>query len=79
MSNNNLDYNKTWVRPSIRIGIVTVGLAMAFSFLPNIYLYIKYGVFPPLDIAFKSWLSIATIFNVKKMCIRDRYTGWSLS
>lgn len=63
MSNNNLDYNKTWVRPSIRIGIVTVGLAMAFSFLPNIYLYIKYGVFPPLDIAFKSWLSIATIFG----------------
>ncbi|WP_352419300.1 hypothetical protein [Proteiniborus sp.] len=60
---NNSDFNQTWVKPSIKIGIATVSLAMVFSFLPNIYLYIKYGVFPPLSVALRSWLSVATIFG----------------
>lgn len=60
---SNLDFNQTWVKPSIKIGITTVSLAMIFSFLPNIYLYAKYGVFPPLSVALRSWISIAAVFG----------------
>lgn len=34
-------YAKSFTKPSIRIGIITVLLAMVGSFLPNIYLYIS--------------------------------------
>lgn len=34
-------YAKSFTKPSIRIGAITVLLAMVGSFLPNIYLYIS--------------------------------------
>lgn len=34
-------YAKSFTKPSIRIGTITVLLAIVGSFLPNIYLYIS--------------------------------------
>lgn len=39
-------YAKSFTKPSIRIGTITVILAMVGSFFPNIYLYLAYGVWP---------------------------------
>lgn len=39
-------YAKSFTKPSIRIGTITVLLAMLGSFFPNIYLYLAYGVWP---------------------------------
>ena len=37
-------YAKSFTKPSIRIGTITVLLAMLGSFFPNIYLYLAHGV-----------------------------------
>ena len=39
-------YAKSFTKPSIRIGTITVLLAMLGSFFPNIYLYLAHGVWP---------------------------------
>ena len=39
-------YAKSFTKPSIRIGTITVLLAMLGSFFPNIYLYRAHGVWP---------------------------------
>ncbi len=57
------DYNKAFTAPSIRIGTITVLLAMVASFLPNLYLYFAYGVWPDLSHMLSSWGSIAIAFG----------------
>lgn len=55
--------DEIWVKPVIRVGMTTLLLAAFLSFLPSIYLYMKYGVFPSFDIAMKSWGMIAALFG----------------
>lgn len=42
-------YAKSFTKPSIRIGTITVLLAMLGSFFPNIYLYLAHGVWPDVS------------------------------
>lgn len=48
-----------WTRPSIRVGIITVVATMIASFLPNLYLYLAYGVFPSWHHALAAWGQVA--------------------
>lgn len=60
---DNKRFEELWFKPVIRVGMVTLLLAAALSFLPCIYLYIKYGAFPSPQDALKSWGMIAVIFG----------------
>lgn len=60
----NMDFHKSWDKKVVRLGIITVLLAMACSFLPNIVLWILYGVTPTLSGALKSWAAVATAYGV---------------
>ncbi len=58
-----VDYEKSFTRPSIRVGTITVGLAILASFLPNLYLLVAYGVWPDLSHMLSAWGSIAIAFG----------------
>ena len=60
---NHEEFERIWKGPAIRIGIVTVVVPMLMCFLPNVYLYVVHGVFPPWGVAFKAWGMIAAIFG----------------
>ncbi len=57
------EFEKIWKAPVIRIGVVTVLIPMFLCFLPSLYLYVQYGVFPPIPVALKAWGMIAAIFG----------------
>lgn len=57
------EFQTVWTRPVVRIGMTTMLLAAALSFLPVIYLALVYETFPPLDIALKAWGMIAALFG----------------
>ena len=57
------EFENIWKKPVIKIGVVTVLIPMLMCFLPNLYLYMKFGVFPPISVALKSWGMIAAIFG----------------
>ena len=56
-------YAKCFTKPSIKIGTITVILAMVGSFLPNIYLYFAYGIWPDASHTLSAWGSIAMAFG----------------
>ncbi|AHG22469.1 hypothetical protein Z042_24820 [Chania multitudinisentens RB-25] len=53
----------SWSATSIRIGRICFFLAIVTSFAPLLYFYLVYNVYPPLDVALTSWLSIAMVFG----------------
>ena len=57
------EFDNIWKKPVIKIGVVTVLIPTFMCFLPNLFLYIKFGVFPPVSVALKSWGMIAAIFG----------------
>ena len=57
------EFAQVWEKPAIRIGMATVLIAVVISLLPNVYLYAKYGVLPPLGIAFKAWGMVVVAFG----------------
>ena len=57
------EFEQIWNEPVIKIGRATLLMSVVFSFFPVIYLYFTQGVFPPLDVAFKAWGMIATVFG----------------
>jgi hypothetical protein len=57
------DFQQMWNVPSIRIGRTCFFLAIAASFIPNIYFFLVYDAYPPLSVMFSSWLSIAMVFG----------------
>ncbi|WP_198469764.1 hypothetical protein [Acetomicrobium sp. S15 = DSM 107314] len=57
------EFAKIWDEPIVKLGTITLIVAVVFSFPPSLYLYFKYGVFPPLPLALKAWGMIATIFG----------------
>lgn len=61
-SNVSDQFTTDWVRPVNRIGIMTLIGAIAVSLLPNIFLYMQYGVFPPFSTALKAWSMILTAY-----------------
>ena len=56
-------YAKSFTKPSIRIGTITVLLAMLGSFFPNIYLYLAHGVWPAASQMFSAWGSVSLAFG----------------
>ena len=56
-------YAKSFTKPSIRIGTITVLLAMLGSFFPNIYLYLAHGVWPDASHMFSARGSVAMAFG----------------
>lgn len=60
---NSYSYEEQWTKPAIRIGRIAIILIAISSFLPNIYLYVKYGVFPKKMVAFNAWLSVAATYG----------------
>lgn len=52
-----------WTATSVRIGRTCFFLAIITSFTPLFYFYLVYDVYPPLDVALTSWLSIAMVFG----------------
>lgn len=60
---NKREFNQIWKVSVTKIGTTTVLAAVITSFFPVLYLYFRYGVFPPFDVALKSWGMIATIFG----------------
>lgn len=61
--NITLDYEKSFTKPSIVIGSITVALAIVASFLPSIYLYLAHGVWPDTSHLLTAWGSIAVAFG----------------
>ena len=57
------DYEREWIKPSIKIGRIATLLIIVVSFLPNIYLYIKEGVFPSMEVAIQSWINVAVMYG----------------
>lgn len=57
------EFERFWNKPVIRIGAITVFLGAIFAFLPSLYLWVRYGVFPPLPMALKAWGLVAAAFG----------------
>jgi hypothetical protein len=57
------DFEQLWNPRVIRIGSITVFLGAMLSFLPSLYLWMVYKVFPPLPMALKAWGLVATAFG----------------
>lgn len=57
------NFRKIFYKPAIRIGFITLLAAIVLSFLPNLYLFIKYGAYPPLSVAMKSWGMVLAVFG----------------
>ena len=57
------EFDIAWKLPVNKIGKLTLFVAIAFSFLPLLFLYFVYGVRPDFGTALKAWGMIATIFG----------------
>jgi hypothetical protein len=60
---NTDSYELLWKKPVIKIGMITMLIASALSFIPLIYLYIKYGIMINLATALKAWGLIVAVFG----------------
>jgi len=61
MSNFNME--KDWKDPVIKVGMITLLMASALSFLPVLYLYFVHGIIPSVSLMLKSWGMIALLFG----------------
>ena len=57
-----LEFERSWNKPVIRIGMITLLAAAATTFLPCIYIMITEKIVPPLSVVLKSWGMIAASF-----------------
>lgn len=55
-------FNDQWTKPNIKIGRLTIIVAIICSFLPNIYLYIVHGAAPGFSVAMAAWAAIASAY-----------------
>lgn len=63
MANEEVKWEEIWIKPVVRIGMVTLLVSAVMTMLPVIYLKVKYGVLPPFPVTLKSWGMIAAIFG----------------
>lgn len=64
MSENNINYEKSFTEPIIKYGRITNLSAVLFSFLPCLVLYFYFDVFPGIQNIFSGWVLIASIYLV---------------
>ena len=55
-------FERSWTKPAIRLGQITVSTTIVACFLPNIYHAITYGVFPSLEEIGASLSILAMVF-----------------
>lgn len=60
---NNLSYEESFTKPIIKTGIWTLLLAIPLSFLPALYLWIRYDAIPPIGSILTGWFLIASVFG----------------
>ena len=60
---NEQKYHEVWTKPVIRMGMITMLLASALSFVPLVYLYMVHGVLPPFAQAMTAWVLVASVFG----------------
>lgn len=58
------DLDRDWKRPVIRIGRLTMILAILASFIPALYLLFALGVVPDGEDLFKAWVMAASMFGM---------------
>ena len=56
-------YEEIWVKPVIKIGMVTMLLAVILSFGPIAYLYFVHGILPDWPTALTAWGLVAATFG----------------
>ncbi len=61
--NMNKAYYEDFTKPIIKTGRWTLFAAVALSFLPPIYLWIRYGALPPIKSILTGWFLIASIYG----------------
>jgi len=63
MTEQNEVFQDSFIRPVIRIGIITLLAAWVGNFLPCIYIYFCYGVVPPWASILKIWVMVASVYG----------------
>lgn len=63
MTKEEVKWEEIWKKPVIRIGMVTLLVTAAMTFLPIIYISMKYGIFPPVPVLLRAWGMIAVLFG----------------
>lgn len=58
------DYANDWKKPVIRIGRLTLILAILASCFPALYLAFAHGIVPEMGTLFKAWLMVASMFGM---------------
>lgn len=58
------DYANDWKKPVIRIGRLTLVLAIVASCFPALYLTFVHGIVPEMGTLFKAWLMVASMFGM---------------
>lgn len=62
VSSNDL-YEEHFTKPIIKVGMLTLLGAIPLTFLPAIYLYMRYGAIPPAKVIFTGWFLVASIYG----------------
>lgn len=58
-------YKEAFSDPIIKLGKLTLLLAVPLSFLPPLYLGFRYDAFPPIKNILTAWFLVATIYGVE--------------
>lgn len=61
--NNN--YENVFSKPIVRIGRATLLIAAPLSFLPAIYIGMRYGAWPPVSAILTAWFLCASVYGVE--------------
>jgi len=64
MAVNQDEFDRLWKGSSMRIGVITILITTVLCFLPNLYLYINYGVFPSFTHAMTAWAMVVTVYGI---------------
>lgn len=63
--NVNRDFNTVFTKEIVKAGKWTLLLAIPLSFLPAIYLWIRYGAIPSISTILTGWFLIASIYGAE--------------
>ncbi len=60
-----LSYDEIFTKDIIRLGRLTLLIAVPLSIFPAIYLWIRYNAIPPIGTIFTAWFMIVSIYGVE--------------
>lgn len=62
---NTQSYDEIFTKEIVKLGRLTLLIAVPLSLFPGIYLWLRYGAIPPIKTIFTSWFMIASIYGVE--------------